>query len=530
MTHSSYQTDSKRAQAKTGDSANLSAPAAAFDGAALGQSEEAQLLIDRQLMHRQVIDRQLYLGPTRQADPTMLPGGTATAIQSEVGGGQQLGGTEKVQMEAAFGADFSDVRIHHDGSADHLARSVNAAAFTTGKDIFFRSGQYSPGASASSRLLAHELAHVVQQDGTSDRAMSGLSAPTGAREVAADKASQVAMDRLDGRQTRQTPVEASLEGGGDRHAVERRVWVGSARSARDSAGGTLLVPSGLSGEPLTNLLSGSDGQQPMMAAWETQIRPAVCAVLGVDLTALDASVEQRILAKLTQWCQQPTGRENVSAGVTSENAPAASSEERRYLNVEHLATALVHESDPRYAERLAVETELARAVATNTQYTSAFDRMLQAYGATLQPQQVEELSMLAANSRYRQFSQLSNAGAIFASPSGTDMGSKCILADEITKYAGSTLPASYADLRRSVFTEHGRYRENGYTVSEDHQWVREARALGVPLSAGPSDTTAKILGMARSVGLGDGDLFKIAWCMFSFYNGMWRGYSATHRL
>jgi len=69
-------------------------------------------------------------------------------------------------MESAFGSDFSDVRIHTDIRADQLNRDVNAVAFTTGKDIFFRNGLYDPGSFTGRQLLAHELTHVVQQRGT----------------------------------------------------------------------------------------------------------------------------------------------------------------------------------------------------------------------------------------------------------------------------------------------------------------------------------------------------------------------------
>jgi hypothetical protein len=57
--------------------------------------------------------------------------------------------------------------VHTDARSDALNRALEARAFTTGQDIFFRSGEYDPGSAAGQALLAHELAHVVQQhDGT----------------------------------------------------------------------------------------------------------------------------------------------------------------------------------------------------------------------------------------------------------------------------------------------------------------------------------------------------------------------------
>src|SRR5439155_151310 len=67
------------------------------------------------------------------------------------------------QMEGAMGADLSGVRVHTDGEADHLARSVDSVAFTTGNDIFFRSGAYNPGTAEGQHLLAHEATHTIQQ-------------------------------------------------------------------------------------------------------------------------------------------------------------------------------------------------------------------------------------------------------------------------------------------------------------------------------------------------------------------------------
>jgi hypothetical protein len=66
-------------------------------------------------------------------------------------------------FEAKFQRPFNDVRIHDDAGADNAARSIDALAFTRGNDIYFRSGAYDPVTAAGKRLLAHELAHVVQQ-------------------------------------------------------------------------------------------------------------------------------------------------------------------------------------------------------------------------------------------------------------------------------------------------------------------------------------------------------------------------------
>jgi hypothetical protein len=68
-------------------------------------------------------------------------------------------------MEPRFGYDFSRVRVHSDALAARSAQSVNAQAYTVGRDIVFGAGRFSPGTQEGRRLLAHELTHVVQQDG-----------------------------------------------------------------------------------------------------------------------------------------------------------------------------------------------------------------------------------------------------------------------------------------------------------------------------------------------------------------------------
>jgi hypothetical protein len=84
-------------------------------------------------------------------------------ITNSAGQGQPMRKETRAQMEGAMGADFSGVRLHTDANADHLNRSLNARAFTTGQDIYFKQGEYNPDSHEGQRLLAHELTHTVQQ-------------------------------------------------------------------------------------------------------------------------------------------------------------------------------------------------------------------------------------------------------------------------------------------------------------------------------------------------------------------------------
>lgn len=90
-----------------------------------------------------------------------------SAIQRARGGGQKMNPELEQDMSKAMNADFSRVRIHTDGRSDQLNKDLGAQAFTTGHDIFFGQGKYNPSDDSGQRLLGHELAHVVQQKGSS---------------------------------------------------------------------------------------------------------------------------------------------------------------------------------------------------------------------------------------------------------------------------------------------------------------------------------------------------------------------------
>ncbi len=84
-------------------------------------------------------------------------------IGAQLGAGTPLEASTQAQFGNALHHDFSSVRVHADSEADALSRSVNARAFTTGQDIFFKQGNFNPSSSDGQKLLAHELTHTIQQ-------------------------------------------------------------------------------------------------------------------------------------------------------------------------------------------------------------------------------------------------------------------------------------------------------------------------------------------------------------------------------
>ncbi|MBE8992714.1 DUF4157 domain-containing protein, partial [Nostoc sp. LEGE 12450] len=132
-----------------------------------------------QLRQGQTIQRRGVIGgeqPSTVLDKT---------INSARGSGQPIEASLQHSIGQAMGADFSGVRVHTGTQADKLAQSIQAEAFTTGQDVFFRQGKYEPESLRGQELIAHELTHVVQQNGGAVRRSSLLpqqSAETISRE------------------------------------------------------------------------------------------------------------------------------------------------------------------------------------------------------------------------------------------------------------------------------------------------------------------------------------------------------------
>jgi hypothetical protein len=85
------------------------------------------------------------------------------AIQAQLGQGRPLDGGVRTRMEAAFGGDLGPVHLHTGATASRVASGLNARAFTVGRHVAFGAGEYRPGTPAGDALIAHEVAHVVQQ-------------------------------------------------------------------------------------------------------------------------------------------------------------------------------------------------------------------------------------------------------------------------------------------------------------------------------------------------------------------------------
>lgn len=115
--------------------------------------------------------------PTRAADPlggTAVDDATAARLSAPPPGRPLQAGLRR-RMEQELQADLGSVRVHDDASSARLARDLGAAAFTHGSNVYL--GGQNAGTERGQHVLAHELAHVAQQQHGTDRGAGGSDRP-----------------------------------------------------------------------------------------------------------------------------------------------------------------------------------------------------------------------------------------------------------------------------------------------------------------------------------------------------------------
>lgn len=179
---------------RIGDASCASAHASTLSRATVGQPSgagQSLLQLQRQYGNRYV-QRVLALARQGEGNAEVAPE-MEQAIQRARAGGQPLDRSFRTRMEPAFGADFRGARVHTDAQADALNQALNARAFTTGQDIFFRQGEYTPGSSSGRELVARELTHVVQQNGDKVQRRLAVGQPGDQHEQEADRVAEQVM-------------------------------------------------------------------------------------------------------------------------------------------------------------------------------------------------------------------------------------------------------------------------------------------------------------------------------------------------
>jgi hypothetical protein len=162
----------------------------------------------------------------------------AERVLGRLGSGQALDSNAKARMERAMGHDFSSVRVHTDSRAAELSSELNARAFTVGSEVAFAAGEYQPGTLIGDALLAHELAHVVQQSAahTTVAAQSSESVGYDALEEDADRSATKATLSLWGGTKRAFPDAAG------KSSRSMRSGLRLSRCKKETGLGTSAVP------------------------------------------------------------------------------------------------------------------------------------------------------------------------------------------------------------------------------------------------------------------------------------------------
>ena len=120
----------------------------------------------------------------KNSEVAIADDGFENYINTPGNNGQPMPGEVRNFYEGRFGYDFSNVRIHSDQVAAKSAQSINALAYTSGNNIVFDRGQYSPDTDNGKRLLAHELTHVVQQQEGSNTHNRGVEVSSSGKRIA----------------------------------------------------------------------------------------------------------------------------------------------------------------------------------------------------------------------------------------------------------------------------------------------------------------------------------------------------------
>lgn len=124
--------------------------------------------------------------------------------------GQPLEASTRTFFEPRFGFDFRQVRLHKDGKAAESANALNAKAYTYRNNVIFGAGQYAPGEKSGLQLLAHELAHVVQQS-AAGRGGGPLHFPTPVRQPYIQRTLGDGHDLTSSRFSRLLDLEAAYD-------------------------------------------------------------------------------------------------------------------------------------------------------------------------------------------------------------------------------------------------------------------------------------------------------------------------------
>jgi hypothetical protein len=205
-----------------------------------------------------------------EADAGAAPQPDHAALAVRLGPGEPIEAGARRRLEGALGHNFAHVRVHADATADGMARAAEAQAFTVGAHVAFGAGSYRPGSLAGDALLAHELAHVVQQQAGPGPGAPPAAAATPALEAEADEAAAAALWSVHAGAGPEPRMRAGPGPGAGR------------RPRRGAAGGLRLQRCGARQTPVTSTLPAMPQTGPLVAGMRWRVDHA-------DVTSGDAA-------------------------------------------------------------------------------------------------------------------------------------------------------------------------------------------------------------------------------------------------
>lgn len=374
-------------------------------------------------------------------------------------------------IQRAFGRhDISSVQAHTGREAAESARDMGADAYATGDHVVLGKGN-------DLATVAHEAAHVVQQRG-GVQLKGGVGEAGDAYERNADEVA----DRV-------------VQGKSAEDLLDR--YAGGGASSGSAGAGAGLTQCKLS-------VADTD---------ETSV-DTVWARISEDPRLGDIQEEARAL--LQQWIENAPKYPMEQTDQVSSN--------RTYRSDEELIRGLA--GDVRAAGNLAREGELARQTIDEGHVNSVLGTVLAKIQA-FQEANDERLPSSAKKGRYGGWAYPGGKmkEAVQADPG--DLRGRIAMIADYALAVKSDVPKK--DWKFMMTAEHGEARASHWNTNESAPWVEEAREHAMPLSAGPSATTAQVLALATLVGCSVDEKTALAWALFALWNDMPLNLAGTHR-
>lgn len=413
--------------------------------------------------------------PDREGSSTgPAPDSFASTLDSSSGGGQPLPSGFRRSVEGVMGESFAKVRVHSDPKANELSSSIQAKAFTKGPNIYFSRGEYRPESPSGQRLLAHELTHVAQQrrapgkDKIDRKIKVGGTTYHGWR-IRGNSSKQVREAWKKIKASGHTPAKPWC----NEHLNRLQLWV-----SRDASYNVQV--------------------------WMT-IRDLEFSNWDEAAQALDAEVEAQANRRREKRLAKTAKAANPKIAV---NLAAA---------MKKIGTWL----DQAFPGQVSVRARRSR---TDTLYPTIWHWLERFHG------------------QYDHFYPNGKIKARVTRPTAKRVSTNFAILREIVYALGSVTSVGYTDTDTAISayrppdaydggarygsTATGRARidkeggetRNGWTPVASHGWVQHARAKKMPLRAGASNTTDRLLQMAGKAGCGARGKQAIAWAGFIFWN------------